>query len=712
MSFKKRTLLLAISLGVVGLLISGLGLTAFVNVGLKREAHSQGMDWAHHLERQINEITTQHVHANASETHTSIDKDVLIELLHEVFAVGHIFQIDYINAYCHCDLSLSSLVDGHGSPNDSSIVGPSEVGHTTGPAARTLTDKFVNHLLRGEAHHIRPRSLDLGGRKVPFDEDLVASIFETNEHPIFIRKGNEDSFPNTYAEIFHPVMSNGKREYMLRVLVDLEDQAVLYWNFMIVAVAVSLGLLLSAVGYPTLQYMKAMKQKQTLDKRAAFLANHDVLTNLKNRNNFQETVSDILWGSVEKKQHCVLFVFDLNDFKTVNDLHGHQLGDDILCAFANLLKRHAPVGSYVARLGGDEFVVIVDGLSEISGVRDILSDLPSAVELPATDRHPAVSATIAGGFACFPDDAKTATDLVQMADLALYAAKPNRAGEIRGYEPYMKEEFYGRLSVLEEFRIALDKGQIEPFYQPIVNIETGQVAGLEALARWRHPDRGILTPFVFGTVFENPELSGVLGRCILNKISQDMAIWQTEDVPFEKVNLNVVNGDLRDKDFANTVLDCISTLGLDPEMICIEVTENCLFGAEKSLYISHLEKLRDAGCNVALDDFGTGYSSITQLKEIPANMVKIDKSFIDNILDSDADRSIIKALADIGDTMNFKVVLEGIETADQLNLVRNMGFELAQGYYYSKPVQASEIPVLIEQLNGMDNLENKTRKAG
>lgn len=323
-----------------------------------------------------------------------------------------------------------------------------------------------------------------------------------------------------------------------------------------------------------------------------------------------------------------------------------------------------------------------------------------------------VTATIAGGVVKYPHDAQRTSDLMQMADLALYAAKPNRAGEIRAYEPHMKETFLNRLTLREEFRHALEASQLIPYYQPIVNMKTGFVEGLEALARWDHPEKGILTPFVFEDIFEDGELSALLGQQMFEKIADDMETWKAAGVPFVKVGLNVVNGDLKRDDFASSVLDGLNHRGLSPSDLLIEVTENCLFGRDKHGFLAHLKALRHAGCYIALDDFGTGYSSITQLKELPVTAVKIDKSFVKNILENEDDKSIISALLDMGNSMNFKLVLEGLETVDQLTFLKDMGFVLAQGYYYSRPVSAAEIPALIARQNAMFEPDTLGKKAG
>ncbi len=679
--------------------IGYLGAQNALEQALKREAQVQGMDWAHYIEEQLPHLDGYVRVDGVVDPYSHPTVDDFQGLLAGVFNVGHIFQIDYINIHCFCDISLTpeevglppinfGADDAHDHEHDHSAEKKN---------GNIVTQKRLEHVFTGTKKHKELPSTATGPGKFPIDRAFVANLAAQDSDEIRIIRGQDELLPDTFATVYHPVSSDGKAHYVLRVLVNLDEQGAQYSSVLITGISLSLLLLLAAVGFPTLRYVQIMDRRQEADRRAAYLANYDVLTKLHNRNNFQETMENTLWACQEKNESALLFLFDLNGFKDVNDYFGHDVGDRLLQRFAEMLRQHVPEHGYVARLGGDEFVVVIGGIANNYDIdhTDHLS-LPRIVSMPLPHREQTVTATISGGVVQFPRDGQNTSDLMQMADLALYAAKPNRAGEICVYTPEMKENLDRRLNLREEFRQALDCSQILPFYQPIVDMKTGEVDGFEALARWNHPTRGVLTPFVFEEALQDAEISGDLGRLMFAKIARDMATWTRMGVPFNKVALNVVNGDLKREDFAQHILDGLKSHKLDPSCLTIEVTENCLFGNDKETFLRHLQTLRAAGCNIALDDFGTGYSSITQLKELPINIVKIDKSFIEDILENKDDQSIISALRTLGETMRFDLVLEGVETEGQLLHLHDMGFALVQGYYFSRPVPSSQVLTFFE----------------
>ncbi len=712
--------------GCVAICLSYVGSQYLLKAALEREARLIGMDWARHIEKRLSSISGIGQPSKGTALTILPEAETLRALVSDVFEIGHMYQFDFINVICRCHVSLNSAnpdagpeVDPHAHHDhpEAPNINDDEHQRLTGTkpesqAVGSLPSGLWKHVVNGKKPHPNPKSNPGNEHQYPVDRDLVTRILDRRAHHIIIRQNVDPSLPSTFAEVYHSVTNGTEVQYLMRVVVNLEEQARHYRQFMLIAVAISILILGVAVGYPTRKYVLAARHQRKANKRVEFLANHDVLTNLYNRNNFQESVSDIIWSCHEKRQSALLFVFDLNDFKEVNDCHGHLVGDRILCEFASLLRKSVPKDGYIARLGGDEFVVVIGGIDDADfDYRDFL-EMPDSFSIQVHGGKQTVSANIAGGVVRYPRDAETTEELIQLADLALYAAKPNRSGEICEYVPEMKEEFFDRLKIRGEFREALNASQIEPYYQPIVNMKTGVVESFEALARWNHPEKGLLTPFVFAVVFEDGELCAQLGQQMFSKMVDDMSFWQSSSVPFRKVSLNVTDGDLKSSSFAKDILDGLEARGLLPSNLTIEVTENCLFGPGKMDSIAHLETLRDAGCSIALDDFGTGYSSITQLKELPITTIKIDKSFIDDVLENEDDQSIIGAMLELGKSMSFGLVMEGIETSRQLALLKLMGSELAQGYYFSRPMPAAEVPAYIERQNSSYDPHVARVKAG
>lgn len=724
---KSKVYLLAVGVIVVAFLWNATVTT--LDWALKREARLVGMDWAHHMEGRLADLTLPR-RPNGSRDVTALpNPDELRRLLSSVFSIGHVFQFDYINADCHCHVSLTNStnatapiavltnVPGHTVQTHAGPIRLDDLNTPTPPNPRSdvegsMPEDLWKHVAAGGGAHGAPRYNASDAYQHPINYNLVGHIITQQSHDIHVRRGASADVPETFAEVYYPVVRGGEVLYLMRLLVNLEEQAVIYAKLLAIAAGITALLITGCVGYPTWRYIVAAARQRQADKRVSFLANHDVLTNLYNRNNFQESFSDIIWQCHERRQSALMFVFDLNDFKDINDYYGHPTGDKILCEFASLLKRVAPDNSYIARLGGDEFVVVIHGIAEKDpDYRDYL-DVPDAVTITLNAGKQTIASPIAGGVVSFPKDAETVEELVQLADLALYVAKPHRTGKICAFEPRFKEEFFDRLKIRDEFRTALAQSQIEPYYQPIVNMHTEKVEGFEALARWIHPEKGVLTPFVFAEVLEDGEISALLGQQMFQKIADEMADWHRASLPFVKVALNVTDGDLKPPGFADDLLAGLAARGLVPENLTIEVTENCLFGSEKAQSMAHLTKLRTAGCAIALDDFGTGYSSITQLKELPITAIKIDKSFIDNVLEDHADQSIIGAMIELGQSMNFSLVMEGIETASQLSFLKRMGSELAQGYYYARPMPATEVPAYIQRQNAQYDEAALKRIAG
>ncbi|MFY0612201.1 MAG: EAL domain-containing protein [Hyphomicrobiaceae bacterium] len=691
---------------------------------LVQHASSTGMDWAHHIEARVPGMSEKLDPTGRPVALKAPPTKKFTDMVNGMLAVGNIYQIDVINPDCYCDISMGSFAaKGDGSRKVKHVHDGHHgyhAGHGHGGAphidghrnkAKSQPQGIVQHIFESKSKHA-PRTFgDNKKDRWPVNRATVRSIIETRSDRIFIHDGVGGNQPTTFGEVFHTVETNGQVSYVLRVLVDLEDQKAKYVDVLQRGAGLVLLLLLCAAGYPAFRYFNASKRQEIANARARFLATHDILTGIANRNAFQEQVPRILQSCEEAEQAALLIQLDLNKFKEINDHCGHQAGDHLLQELAQSLTTNLPKQAHAARLGGDEFVVVIGGLDP-DAVDDFdYSALPKEVSFSCSLTGKLIAATVSGGSACFPRDGKTLAELMRCADLALYDAKSFALGGVRRFDQRLRADFDARVVLREEFKSALKNREIEPYYQPLVNLETGQVEGFESLARWRHPEKGILTPYVFEELLSDREIGQMVGTLMFEKIVADMKGWKTAGVPFESIGLNIGEGDLLQPTFALDVLATLNKNGLVPNEFAIEVTETCMFGGNKTDFTQHLEHLRAAGCYVALDDFGTGYSSITQIKELPCTAVKVDKSFVRDVESSDADQAIVKALLKLGQSIGFKVVLEGVETVEQRDLLRSMGCQLAQGYYYAAPVPAADVPSLIVQLNGTENGQEDPSKA-
>lgn len=716
--------LIALTLAAFAFMASAnFGIQYAVRALLVQHAHSTGMDWAHHIEARTPTLGALVSSDPGSELKKAPAAVEFTRMINSMLSVGNIYQVDVINPDCYCDISFGTYaakksgkvgVEPH-SHNHSHANGgyhhPHAKAHLKGVSNATAVppEGAIRHVFENTSNH-QPHSL-FGDQqnRFPLDRALTQNIAKNLAHEIYLHRSDTFNQPARFAEVYHPVSADGELSYILRIMVDLEAESARFTSTMYTGFGVFLLLLLGAFAYPAGKYLHTSKRQREADKRAYFLANYDVMTNVRNRNAFHEEVSEVLQSCRAKGQSAAIFLFELDKFKEVNDLHSHQVGDQVICALADKLKKTAPDGCLVARLGGDEFSVVIDGLNSTDVEPTKIMDVPTAIRVGIDDNRQIIEVGISTGIVEFPRDGECLEELMHRVDMALRSAKSVGGAVTVEYDAQMSIDFHERLNLRDDFMRALENSQIVPFYQPLVNMESGQIEGFEALARWDHPTKGILTPFVFGELLSELEFGALVGSTMLKKVVQDMKLWKSNSVAFESIGLNVGEGDLLQPAFALNVVSELVQNGLQPRNLAIEVTETCMFGSNSEVFINQLEHLRTAGCKIALDDFGTGFSSITQIKQLPCTAVKIDKSFVDQVVKDHADQSIIKSLLELGKQLGFKLVLEGVETIDQLDLLRSLGCNIAQGYHYSRPVPGSDVPALVKRLNGGTAKSNKLR---
>ncbi|HVU74440.1 MAG TPA: bifunctional diguanylate cyclase/phosphodiesterase [Mycobacteriales bacterium] len=419
-------------------------------------------------------------------------------------------------------------------------------------------------------------------------------------------------------------------------------------------------------------------------------ATHDELTGLGNRSQLLEAGDQLL----ATETRAVLMLLDLDHFKEVNDSLGHAAGDALLCTVAATLAAAAPEGSLVARLGGDEFAVLVPD-SAIDGSPDNV-----ARRLAARLREPvrvdglrlAVEASV--GIASAPSDATTVDDLLRCADIAMYQAK--RSGMVvRRYNRDQRDTNIERLAVLAELQAGLPRGEIELQYQPKIDVATGDVYGVEALCRWHHPVRGLLMPGAFIPAAEHSSLIVALTEHVLERAVQDAMGWLRRGNPLQ-VAVNVSARNLLDDRFPNTVTNVLQRYGLPAHLLVLEVTETLAL-TELDTVETVLRRLRTAGVGLSVDDFGTGYSSLTFLHRVRVNEVKVDRSFVSQLPDSDDARSIVAATIDLAHRLGLSCVAEGVETEEQLADLHALGCDGAQGYLMSRPLIAADLETWVSE---------------
>ena len=431
-----------------------------------------------------------------------------------------------------------------------------------------------------------------------------------------------------------------------------------------------------------------------LSQQLTHVAEHDGLTGLTNREPFQNHMMAALDRSRENNTRVALLFIDVDHFKQVNDTLGHDVGDEILRSFAVRLRRMLRKSDKIARLGGDEFGALLCDVNNASKLERLVNSVAQRLNEPIRHRGRSIECHASIGVAIFPDHATTADELMKCGDLALAAAKEMRGRAVM-FDPKLSEQFERDTKMLEVARRGLQAGRIVPYYQAKIDLETGQLIGLEALVRCIQPKGEPLLPEKFAHALEDRELSRQIGAIMRERVLDDIKAWSDRRFDFGHVALNTSISDFHADDFAERLLNGLRIRNLKPCQIEIEVTEGVFLGRGTDYVARALNLLSEAGVRISLDDFGTGYASLTHLKQFPLDAIKIDRSFIDGIGKSADDTTIVKALIGLGRSLGIETIAEGLETEQQVDFVRSHGCSVGQGYYFAHPMAAELVPAAL-----------------
>lgn len=419
------------------------------------------------------------------------------------------------------------------------------------------------------------------------------------------------------------------------------------------------------------------------EQKLIHLANHDALTTLPNRANFNETLTLAL-DKAKRQGHGMAVVFiDLDRFKMINDTLGHAVGDQYLTAVSERLMSFTRKQDLLARWGGDEFVLALEGMTKRPQIEETLTRLLSELGQPLYLAGHELMPTASVGIAIYPHDAWRPSDLIKAADTAMYRAKEQGRNGFAFFAKEMTKDLGNKLTLTSEIRHAFLENQFRMVYQPQVDPITGRVKGVEALVRWNHPSRGLLTPAHFLSVVEEMGLIGELGEWALIESCRQMKEWSDNEIPIPKVSVNVAPSQLRDS-FVDVVRRAIELSGIESQQLELEITEGALESGELARKIT--TNLRALGLLLAVDDFGTGYSSLAHIKMFPITCFKIDKSFVDGVPDNPSDVAIVRTVLALGASFNVEIIAEGAESREQVDFLRNEGVTNIQGFHYGRPM--------------------------
>jgi len=467
------------------------------------------------------------------------------------------------------------------------------------------------------------------------------------------------------------------------------------------------------------QYMlrasNAFNALKRQEDRLRYLAYYDPLTSLPNRRSFNEQLNRILKRSHRRKSSAALMFIDLDHFKRINDSIGHGRGDRLLVEIAKRLtlelreddainyfsensaedKDDPDSGTEIARLGGDEFTVVLSDVPDILQVERIARRILEALSqpIPLQTHNPVVTPSI--GIAMYPQDGEDPDTLVRNADTAMYAAKAEGRSCYRFYNERMNSMAVEQLKMEEELRTALREDQLELRYQPQVDTRSGEVVSMEALVRWKHPERGMVSPAVFIPVAESTGQIIELGNWVMAEVARNCLYWDNMGLPPFRVCVNISPLQFNQGNLVQSVADFLGHSGLDPARLELELTESAIM-TDAETNISKLQELKALGVELAVDDFGTGYSSLSYLKRFPINTLKIDQSFVADLGSPDG-AAIIDAILALARTLKLRSIAEGIETEDQLTYLVDKGCDLLQGYYFARPLYPEGVPDSLRQ---------------
>lgn len=428
-------------------------------------------------------------------------------------------------------------------------------------------------------------------------------------------------------------------------------------------------------------------------------AHYDALTDLPNRVLLRDRVEQAMLRAKREHTAVAAMLIDLDNFKQVNDSLGHSAGDTLLIECAHRLGSLSRRSDTVARLGGDEFIFLIPDLASAgveTAAMNIARQINETLALPVSisDRPINIGASI--GIALYPDNAANSEDLLKMADAAMYEAKRNKTGGISFYSEKMNEAVRARFELAQELRAAIENNELLLHYQPKVAVDSHRIVGAEALIRWNSPKRGLVPPMHFLPLLNEMGLGDWLGEWVLNTACAQAQAWQLQGLPSILMSVNISPANFINGSILGLVRDALARSGLSPECLELEILEDTTITAFDEVHAT-LTELREMSVQIALDDFGTGYTSLVYLNRIPANILKIDRAFISDLLSNPRQETLLHHIIAMAKVLNYTVVAEGVEELSQLEMLRGMNCDIIQGYLFSKPLPAEAFAQLLNQ---------------
>ncbi|MDX1562783.1 MAG: EAL domain-containing protein, partial [Gammaproteobacteria bacterium] len=444
--------------------------------------------------------------------------------------------------------------------------------------------------------------------------------------------------------------------------------------------------------------VRDISERKVQQRKLEYQATHDSLTGLPNRAAVQDYLTSIVAES-DRNSRIAVLLLDLCRFKEVNDTLGHDVGDDVLRVVASRFNETLGDEAFIGRIGGDEFCVVVADVQVRSSIESLAQNLVECLQAPIPVRGIAIEVGLSIGIAFYPEHANDAQELLRHADVAMYTAKRRS----QGYEYYSRDDDANsvrRLSMVSDLRSAIALNDIDLLFQPQIDLTSGSLAGAEALLRWEHPIHGTVRPDEFVAIAESTDLIQPLTEWILTEAIRQFVIWQQNGLSM-RVAVNLSARSLQDVEFPRQLALLLSRFGVEGRWLELEITETAMMlDPQRALEV--VRDLQALGARIAIDDFGTGYSSLGYLRDLRANALKLDKSFVIDLESRQHNRVIVESTAQMAAALGLEVVAEGIESEWAADYLRNAGYRIGQGYWYGKAMPADELYAKFHAANGID----------
>lgn len=427
------------------------------------------------------------------------------------------------------------------------------------------------------------------------------------------------------------------------------------------------------------------------------LAYFDYLTQLPNRISFSEVLDSVLY-TLRQEEIIAVMDIDIDNFKEINDTLGHSYGDELLIDVTHRLKQAITEDDYLARIGGDEFMILSQNIMDISHYEDKIKKIRKVFSYPFILSTKEFFVTVSIGIVFAPTNGKTTQSLIKNVDTAMYAAKGNGKDNYCYFNESMNINLMRKIELQSELRKAIEKKEFVTYYQPQIQLNDNKLVGFEALIRWAREDGTIVSPAEFIPLAEETGLIVPIGQYVLIEACKELKYWNDKGYKELSMAVNLSVRQFRDRDFVQMLQDIIAEIGVNPKNLELEITETLAL-EDMEYTINTIEKLQEIGVRFSLDDFGTGYSSMHYLKDLPINILKIDKSFLDALLENESEQKIVQTIITMAQILDLEVIAEGVESEAQADYLKSANCNKAQGYLYSRPVPRQEAYELIKKFN-------------